>query len=116
MKTITMKATKQGAPHGHTIKTFEEGQTYETTDDLADIFIADGHAVEGDGAKLAENADGQGVRQPDVYDAMKNDELLAEGTKLGLDLSAVKTKDERRAAIRAKLAENAAAEAAQSQT
>jgi hypothetical protein len=111
MKTITMKSTQRGAPHGHTVSTFEQGRTYETSDALADIFIADGHAIEG--AKLAENH-GTEDNRPKLFDAegvMKNDELAAVAAKLGIDITGLKSKEERRNAIRAKLAENAAAEA-----
>jgi hypothetical protein len=53
-KTITMTETKPGSPDGATVKTYEQGVTYEDVPDaLADEFLRAKWAVEGTGKKKA---------------------------------------------------------------
>ncbi|MFP3921744.1 MAG: hypothetical protein ACLFU3_08580 [Dichotomicrobium sp.] len=69
---MTMTRTMRGAPKGHTVETFHQGQTYDLTDSLADAWEASGAARPADrgGAtedkmvRPAEEAQGEVVETP----------------------------------------------------
>jgi len=109
MKTVTMLRDDRGAPHGHTVVNYMTGQVYEMSDDLADVFIETGSAVEGDQHDTPFDND-PALTSEGLFDAeekLSGKELQAAATELGLDIKAYKNKAECRDAIRELLAAKA---------
>jgi hypothetical protein len=108
MPKITMTETRLVSPHGYDTETYEKGASYDAPDGLANTLIADKSAV------LFVEGDGKGdetVKWPPTEEQIAAlgfeplGELLASQS---VDLKGLRSRDDRRAAIRDLIAKQTA--------